>query len=178
MADFLKAYNITIAVEGGYSDNPNDNGGATYRGVSRVYFPNWEGWKLVDAGKSVPEEMMKSFYKINFWDKQQLDILSHQHMANKLFDCSVNMSPEISSQFFQRCINSLNLDHYKRMVFQPLKVDGIVGRLTIGAFHMLEPEREDACVKLFTCLRGNRYLLIEEADPTKKEFMLGWINRL
>ena len=51
MADFLISFKKTNINEGGFVDDPSDSGGMTYAGVSRKWFPNWEGWKIVDAHK-------------------------------------------------------------------------------------------------------------------------------
>lgn len=39
-----------------------------YQGISRKYFPKWEGWVLVDANKNVPHRLVQEFYKKYFWD--------------------------------------------------------------------------------------------------------------
>lgn len=49
MANFEIAYNLTAAAEGGYSNNPNDRGGETWRGIARKRHPMWIGWAIVDS---------------------------------------------------------------------------------------------------------------------------------
>ena len=51
MADFIPAKTITGGLEGLYSYDPNDPGGETWCGVSRVNNPNWSGWAIIDAHK-------------------------------------------------------------------------------------------------------------------------------
>ena len=52
MSYFLDAYSITLQHEGGYGNDPDDVGGETYKGISRVYNPSWKGWGLIDDYKS------------------------------------------------------------------------------------------------------------------------------
>ena len=41
MAEFSEAFTQTAAHEGGYSNDPLDRGGETYRGIARVHHPDW-----------------------------------------------------------------------------------------------------------------------------------------
>ena len=43
-----------IETEGGLKliNVKNDRGKQTYAGISRRFWPNWDGWKLVDRGRS------------------------------------------------------------------------------------------------------------------------------
>lgn len=101
MNDFLTAFRLTNANEGGYSADPNDAGGETYQGISRRYFPNWEGWPTVDLYKPLHQgamikddsldSMVEGFYRENFWNKVGGDNLDNQDLANQCYDTAVNM---------------------------------------------------------------------------------------
>ncbi len=52
MADFDKAFNFVQNHEGIYSDDPDDSGCETYRGVSRAHNPLWPGWAIIDRLRS------------------------------------------------------------------------------------------------------------------------------
>ena len=47
MGDFKTSLARTLRWEGGYSDDPVDRGGETYRGISRKNFPYKEFKKIV-----------------------------------------------------------------------------------------------------------------------------------
>jgi lysozyme family protein len=80
MADFDEAYLITIGIEGGYDNDPEDAGGETYKGISRKYYPDWRGWVFIDSYKTQPnfpnnaysdgtiDTMVRTFYKEHFWN--------------------------------------------------------------------------------------------------------------
>ena len=102
MADFKPAITKVLLTEGGYVNDPNDNGGETYRGVSRKFWPNWSGWAIVDFLKTQPNwktkmysdkylnEAVSIFYKVNFWDKIGGDSINDQSVADLLVDSAVN----------------------------------------------------------------------------------------
>lgn len=102
MADFTKAYNKTSVNEGGWSDDPDDKGGQTWKGIARNLHPLWEGWSLIDlykSDKNFPECLKqieklelaaKKFYKKEFFDVVKGDHLLIQEIADSLYDSAVN----------------------------------------------------------------------------------------
>lgn len=100
MAEFLTAYSITNKNEGGYNNDPQDAGKETYAGISRRYWPNWPGWKIVDNYKPLKREqiikndqlkaLVKQFYYDNFWKAAKADFIQNQQVANQVYDFMVN----------------------------------------------------------------------------------------
>jgi hypothetical protein len=45
------ALGFTLGYEGEWVNDPDDRGGETYRGISRVHWPKWAGWAIIDAEK-------------------------------------------------------------------------------------------------------------------------------
>lgn len=100
MANFSIAYKLTANIESGYTI---DNGGPTYKGIS---FKAWSTDPLakkiavmVQAAKPrrgqiinnpALDEMIISFYKINYWDKIKGDLVNNQTLANFIYDFYVN----------------------------------------------------------------------------------------
>src|ERR1035437_4546831 len=117
MADFKKAWVKTSKSEGGYINNSKDKGKETYRGITIVSNPKWEGWiivhktimklginntldasatirKMIDnALKENPivDGLISIFYKKNYWDTLNLDNEPDQLIAETVFDSGVNM---------------------------------------------------------------------------------------
>ena len=95
MASFLQAWPGIFAQEGGYVNDPNDPGGETYFGIARNRWPNWMGWHVVDTkprqrGEIIPEcePYLQSFYKSEFWDGFQGELIINQAAARSLlYDC-------------------------------------------------------------------------------------------
>ena len=125
MADFLQAHKLTMKIEGGYSNDKDDKGGRTYKGIASASAPKWQGWPIieaiiqrvgedadkinVDAEKNETlQALVLKFYKTEYWDSLCLDQLSDQRVADELYDTGVNMGTGRASLFFQRVLNTIN----------------------------------------------------------------------
>lgn len=92
---FEQLYSSVMKNELGY--NPNDQGAQTYNGIWSKAWPNWEGWKIINAipnkkrgdtfYKQYPqlEQMTKNFYK-TYWAPLQVDSLNNLTVAQMLAD--------------------------------------------------------------------------------------------
>lgn len=100
--NYIIAIKSILRFEGGYGNDPDDGGGETYKGISRVNWPRWAGWKIIDAAKGQPgwenrldsnaelSELVLQFYKVNFWDKVGGDNVKAQSVVGLFFDAAVN----------------------------------------------------------------------------------------
>ena len=51
-SSFKRAFRLIIeGYEGNYSNDKDDPGGETYKGISRNMNKDWEGWKIIDSYK-------------------------------------------------------------------------------------------------------------------------------
>ncbi len=183
MADFISAYNITMRNEGGYSNDPKDGGGETWKGIARNKNPHWNGWPIVDKTKaSLPpntsinealniqtqlEPLVISFYKTGYWNCLYLDNVNCQQIANQLFDISVNNGSGTAAKFLQQSINMLRTDS--------LVVDCKVGPLTINVLNSLTAEEVYNKINL---LRSAYYEDIIAADSSQSIYKHSWISRI
>ncbi len=181
MAQFNQAFEITMGNEGGYSNNPNDHGGETWKGIARNFWPSWAGWNIVDeikaqkptnlnsalSGSTELQSLVLAFYKQNFWDTESLDSLNNQQTANQLFDAAVNMGTAVAARFLQEAVNSINPN--------TLVVDAQVGPKTIAAANLQNPE---ALYNAVCTLRKQRYQQIIAANPSQAVFENSWFNRI
>lgn len=188
MADFLKAYNITLDHEGGYSNDPTDIGRETYKGISRKYNPDWDGWVLIDSLKSdsnfpnntykntILNDMICKFYKEKYWDVILLDECTSQEVANELFDTSVNMGTTRAIKFLQRALNLLNKDGN---IYSDISEDGKMGKNTLKALKACIDYRGDSYLfKILNLLQGNHYLEFMIKNPEQEKFAYGWLSRV
>ncbi|HEY5593156.1 MAG TPA: glycosyl hydrolase 108 family protein [Paludibacter sp.] len=102
MANYKSAIARVLLTEGGYANDPDDSGGETYRGISRVNWPKWSGWATVDKMKAQPnfprnlkgnvtlDIYVTLFYKTNFWDPIGGDQINDQAIADLIVDSAVN----------------------------------------------------------------------------------------
>lgn len=189
MADFKESYKIIKQLEGGYSNDPDDTGGETYKGISRKNFPGWSGWQYIDTvkagnkskanidtqleGQSALQESVLSFYKKEFWDVLNLDNFRDQGIATEIFDTGVNMGTYIAAVFLQKALNVLNRN---QLDYADLPITGKVGSLTTEAVNL--QKYPGNVLKIVNCLQGARYVEICLANPRQEKFLRSWLNRV
>jgi lysozyme family protein len=186
MADFIKAYDITLGHEGGYSNDPDDAGGETYKGISRVFHPTWDGWIIIDSLKKAPnfpknldrelslQAKVKAFYKIMFWDRFRGDLIPVQSLAEEMFDTGVNMNVTRAVKFLQRALNHLNRNG---KLFPDMVDDGKLGPTTLSCLNKyLEEDSVELLLKIMNVMQGNHYLEYMAKSPTQEKYCRGWFN--
>lgn len=201
MSDFESAYRETIKIERGYSNDPRDRGGETWRGIARNRWPNWEGWMLIDEIKTncgtslnllrkaleMDDELevkVRWFYKENFWDKLHIDSLDIR-ISLEVYDTAVNQGRCIAVQYLQQALNMLN-DNQRH--YGDIETDGIIGPGTLKAYRAymdtaarIQGRSSELNIKvLLKALNGmqfERYKTIVADTPTQERFFYGWIQR-
>lgn len=179
MADFNEAFDKTMGHEGGYVNDPDDAGGETYRGISRVYNPQWAGWKIIDETKpdidfDRLDPYVRSFYKEKYWDVNLLDKLP-QKVANEMFDTGVNMGTHRAAKFFQESLNYLNRNE---SLFNDLVEDGKIGPNTMNAFYKLPKQDYDILWKMLNVCQGRHYMEYMKKSPIQEKYARGWFKRV
>lgn len=189
MAQFEISLNLTLANEGGYSNNLADIGGETYSGVSRKWNPSWQGWKVIDELHHEPgfprtlennvelQMMVKQFYRLNYWNPLWLDKINSQEVANKLFDIGVNMGTTDAALIAQRVANLMNKN---QKLFPNLKTDGRIGPLSAALINQCTATSQlhKVFLKAVDIFQGWRYISLCEKDESQEEFFIGWMIRI
>lgn len=188
MANFNEAYNITLAYEGGYSNDGTDLGGETYKGISRKYNPSWSGWAIIDKLKLKPgfpstaykdivlETSVKSFYKSKYWDVNSLDKFTNQAIAAEVFDTGVNMGTSKAAVFLQKTLNLLNKN---KTLYKDLLEDGNIGPVTLDILKICLAYRgPDYIFKILNILQGYQYVSLMGSNPVQEKFAYGWLDRV
>ena len=162
MAEFLPAFERMIVNEGGYVLHTvaGDRGGMTYAGIARNFHPSWQGWKVIDQGETPPAELVRQFYRSNFWAPLRLDDVEHQEVASNLFDFGVNAGLSTAAKLAQLVVG--------------VTPDGKVGAKTIAALNSIDP---DLFVARYALAKIARYRDIATKNRTQQRFLLGWLNR-
>lgn len=161
MAEFVDAYNHVMDIEKfELTDDPDDNGGLTYAGITRKNFPKWPGWALIDRGDAVPERLVSDFYRDEFWLPVSGPQIVNQRIATSLFSFAVHagVRPAIKRAQEALCVPA----------------DGIIGGITLFALNTADPA---LFLARFALAKIAKYRDICTADPTQKKFLLGWVNR-
>ena len=164
MEVYRKAIEQMLKHEGGYTNNINDNGGETYRGISRKYFSRWEGWSIIDSTDHFDDrldEMVINFYKEFFWDALKLEMVEDEQTAIILLDFSVNIGKKAITKKIQRITG--------------VTPDGTIGPVTIQAINSMDSRTFIYQILLEVT---DLYVTIVNRNKSQKVFLLGWLNRV
>lgn len=162
MADFEQAFSKTMVAEGGYklTDIKGDKGGQTYAGISRRFHPSWPGWARIDVGQTPPTEMVRDFYRAEFWSAIKGASIADQGVAEGLYDLAVNASPKVAVKLAQIVVG--------------VEPDGAIGPKTIAALNGAEARYFRLA---FALARIARREAVVTKDRSQEKFLLGWIRR-
>jgi lysozyme family protein len=187
MSFYLDAYSITMHHEGGYCNDPDDVGGETYKGVSRVYNPDWDGWFIVDAHKNddtfpkvlefdeLLQKSVKKVYKQRYFDPYIGDEMP-KRLALEMFDTSVNMGVGRAVKFMQIGLNVLNRN---QKLYPDMVEDGDYGKTThTNLYKYLDNDSELLLVKIINVLQGQHYINYMKKSPKQEKYARGWFNRV
>lgn len=160
----------TIKAEGGYVNDPADNGGATKYGITeRVARANGYTGSMRD----LPLQTARDIYKREYAEKPGFTVFPSE-VAAELFDTGVNMGTTPATKFLQRAVNAL--------AGSGIAVDGKMGPATRTAVNTYLASRNNAASILVKALNGLqcvRYIEIVEGNATQRRFINGWIaNRV
>jgi len=186
-AKFEPAFSITNGNEGLFANNPHDIGKMTYRGIASSFHPKWEGWryvrnclaglaiqppygtkaykvwvKVVNARlQAIPalQELVKSFYKVNFWDAYRLSELDSQVVANWIYDHVVNAGGR-GAKWAQLAAK--------------VTPDGAIGPKSIAAINGMKPI---LFISRASDIAGAHRLDVAHNTPSQIQFLTGWLNR-
>lgn len=165
MADYKVHIPFLEKWEGGWSNDPDDSGGATMMGITIHTYAAYRKKKGLPPPteedlRNISKEEWLDIYKTMFWDRLNGDAFQSQNVANIMVDW-IWMSGTLAIKRLQLIVGT--------------KQDGIVGPKTLAAIHS-KNQRE-----LFDQLKSARYSHFEEIvknDPTQKKFHNGWKRRL
>ena len=120
--DFNRAFDLLITHEGGFSNHPDDPGGATMYGITeKVARAN--GYN--GAMRDLTLDFSKSIYRKNYWDACRCDQMPDQ-VKYPLFDSAVNSGAAQAAKWLQSAAG--------------VKADGAIGPMTLQAVALADPD--------------------------------------
>ncbi|MGC4058188.1 MAG: glycosyl hydrolase 108 family protein [Chitinophagaceae bacterium] len=182
--NFDIAYDATDIIEGGWVNNSLDRGGETWAGISRKWFPNWPGWKIIDrlkSDKTFPKNLTgnaelqmlkKQFYNMEFWNSLRLGEVKRIDIASKIYDMAVNMGKVTAVKYLQTALNLLN---DRQRLYKDLPVTGKLLDMTLAAIN--KHPRPDNLFKALNVLQGSHYLEMGKNSESQEAFMNGWFSQ-
>lgn len=163
MERFKKFLDYIFEVEGGYTNDENDRGGATNFGITHYDAKKYLGYTgdMRDFKKSDAEKIYeKVYYRGNHIDK-----ITDDRVALSIFDWAVNSGGK-GIKKAQIVANKFGAN---------LIIDGIIGNKTLEAINAIDPE---AFLKEYHEMQRTFYKNLAATRPTQQVFLKGWLNRL
>lgn len=155
--------------------NPTENG-LTYFGIYESAHPDWSGWTIVKrylintpdlkqcsrilANVSDLNKLVEEFYKKEFFDKLQLDLVESEHKQLELMCFAINVGIKPCVKVLQETLN--------------VTIDGIIGNNTINALNSFDEALFD---KLFDLEEKEYYNELVANKDRFKIYQVGWHNR-
>jgi lysozyme family protein len=159
------AYNDALAFvlrwEGGFTDDPNDHGGRTMKGVTQNEYNAWRSSQGLPAAdvKNISNAEVSTIYQNNYWKKARCNVLQ-SNIDLVQFDTAVNMGPVRAVKILQQAVG--------------VTADGNFGQETQKACDACNPPDT---VARYCSIREALYRRFAEG-PGQDRFLAGWLNRL
>jgi lysozyme family protein len=170
MADLDKALEFTLEEEGGWSNHPEDPGGATKFGITIAVLKGMGKDYDLDGDGDVDEVDLshitktdaRHIYDVRYW--RGAGILS-QRIATKHFDIGVNMGIMVGTLLLQKSLISIGA--------HGVIADGIFGAMTEAAVNQSDPA---SLLLDLAAEQSHRYYQIVGWQAQKGAADLGWTS--
>jgi lysozyme family protein len=176
---FLNAWLKTGREEGGYVFNPFDSGGETNHGIT-ARIARAHGY--IGSMRALPVDKARQIAKEQYWDIMRLDEVAALSVpiAEEMFDTGINAGQDTVVKFLQRCLNVANRG---ATLYPDMKVDGLMGRVTINSLRLfLDLRGENGEIVMLRALNGLQaayYTELAERREKDETFWFGWLlNRV
>jgi len=133
MADFKQAFDLTMKVEGGYTNDPDDNGNWTggKKGVGHLVGTNYgitapllmahlHRLPTQDDMRHISMDLVKHIYKSEYWDAIRGDEIADQETANQMYDSAVNMGTGTAILLMRRTLGLAETTHFDNAMLNQL----------------------------------------------------------
>lgn len=162
MANYKLLIPFILRWEGGYTDDPDDLGGPTNRGITLKTLRTAYGNKATTADlRRMTDTQWQHIFKTYYWDRWQADRIHDQAIANILVDWT-----------WASGVHAIRIP--QRML--GVTPDGIVGSRTLNALNS-HPDPQS----LFNDIKASRVAFVTRicrSRPQNKKFRQGWLNRI
>jgi lysozyme family protein len=154
---FERAVEVVLQHEGGYSDHPADEGGATNYGISSAAHPDEDIAELT-------EEQAVEIYWTEYWVPGHYEMLP-ERLAIKVFDLAVNMGRHPAVTLLQQALRACG---------SVVDADGMIGPQTAGA---ATATCEIALLAAVRSEAAGYYRLLLQRKPSFAPFTMNWLAR-
>lgn len=161
-----KALDFVFVNEGGFSNVPQDSGGATMWGITREEASKWRGLSVsVAEMRQFPIDEAEKIYEAWYWKPLHCGEIRHPGVATAMFDIGIVRGIGVPPKYAQSICNSYGAK---------LIEDGHIGPKTIAAINAIEP---NLFITDFASKARNGFLAIVASRPSQIVFIKGWLAR-
>lgn len=154
---FDRCVAVTLAYEGGFTEDPDDPGGATNFGITKSALETFLGKQVsVDDVKNLSSSTAIEIYRANYWNQMLCGSLP-AGVDLMVFDYGVNSGPGRAIKDLQGIVG--------------VTQDGAIGKITLPA--VLKAPPEDVINKL----AAGRLMFLKSL-PTWAKYENGWTRRV
>ena len=178
MTPFDKALLFIFGNEGGYSNDPDDRGGATNLGITQSTLDRARR-QMPDLPESVEDltrEPAAEIYRVLYWEESKADMMPYP-LCTLHFDAAVNHGVGGAGKLLQQTINNYAV---KAGLSVRVDEDGAVGPKTLDALdECIAVKNNIALICTIYCNEREKfYRAIVASRPDQSRFLRGWLNRL
>lgn len=154
--NFQQSLAAVLVHEGGFVNDPRDNGGATNKGVTQAVYDDYRhGRNLIKQSvRNISQGEIGDIYKHRYWDAVKGDALP-SGVDYAVFDFAVNSGTNRAARYLQAVVG--------------VAQDGLIGPATIGAIRDAKGAVQALCDKRLAFLRQ-----LDDFD----HFGKGWTARV
>ncbi len=186
MSKFEFAIPLVMKHEGGLAYDPADPGGITNMGISLRFLSSLarlhpeiipqldiDKNNLLNSNdvKSINLEKATQLYYRYFWEPYGYKNITNQSLANKLFDLSVNLGPNIAAKLLQKAYCQISPS-------TKLHIDGTLGKNSYQYINQLDKEQTNKLLTIFCKFAADYYQNLVKKHPILKKFLNGWLRRV
>lgn len=166
MADVARLVPHILKFEGGWSNDPDDIGGATNKGVTFKTYKHYcrmSSKPIPSIGdlRRLTNEEFEDILKTMYWNACKADFIESQSVANAIVDWAWHSGTATAVKEIQKVLN--------------VTADGIIGNVTLAAINSRSP------LPLFGAIQQARIAYLKRicnARPANQKFMKGWLRRV
>ena len=172
-ASFEEAIPTILRHEGGFSNDPQDAGGATNFGVSLRWLKAQgllEDLELQDKTqdevqvmKDMTQSQAEAFYRCYWWNPYNYGQIDSQMVAGKIFDVAVNLGGPRAHRIVQHCVG-----------MTPDQIDGVMGPKTIAEINAAGAA---PLVVQIQNMQAAFYKQLVVTNPARAKYLSGWLAR-
>lgn len=158
---FAACLDFTLRQEGGYSDDPNDPGGATNYGITLATLREYTGNDALTADdiRDIPMDTVHAIYGSDYWNRLRCDALP-AGVDLMVFDHGVNAGTGRSAMILQQAIGLTGA-----------AVDGSIGPQTLAAVGQM------AAASLINDLAARQHAYYQSLGNFQR-YGAGWLARV